>query len=120
MAKEKRCRGHYCWSCGRIRPNEGFSGGGHKRHVCKACQKLGPDELAYRQEVRNIDMCRDFGKIRRGHGKIFDQYLSHPNPRVKEYAHQIKRDLDAYARALGAGFDDDERLLDELRAANFI
>jgi hypothetical protein len=30
--------GHYCKICGRERPNEKFSGKGHKIHVCKLCQ----------------------------------------------------------------------------------
>jgi len=29
--------GHYCYVCGRDRPNEKFSGRGHKRHICKDC-----------------------------------------------------------------------------------
>ncbi len=32
--------GHYCRICGRSRPNERFSGRGHRIRVCKACQKL--------------------------------------------------------------------------------
>ena len=28
---------HYCRGCGRMRPNEAFSGNGHKRHICKKC-----------------------------------------------------------------------------------
>jgi hypothetical protein len=45
---------------GRIRPNERFSGGGHRRHVCRDCQKLGRAKLSYLQEVRNIDRCLNF------------------------------------------------------------
>jgi hypothetical protein len=29
--------GHYCRICGRERPNEQFSGRGHKIHVCRRC-----------------------------------------------------------------------------------
>ena len=32
--------GHFCRICGRSRPNEKFSGGGHKTHVCKDCARL--------------------------------------------------------------------------------
>ena len=32
--------GHYCRICGGERPNEQFSGKGHRIHVCKHCQKL--------------------------------------------------------------------------------
>jgi hypothetical protein len=32
--------GRYCRICGRERPNEQFSGKGHRIHVCKRCQRL--------------------------------------------------------------------------------
>jgi hypothetical protein len=32
--------GHCCWGCGRKRPNEKFSGRGHKHHICKDCARL--------------------------------------------------------------------------------
>ena len=32
--------GHFCKICGRSRPNEAFSGGGHKNHICKKCQLM--------------------------------------------------------------------------------
>lgn len=31
--------GHYCKICGRTRPNEKFSGKGHRNHVCKDCSR---------------------------------------------------------------------------------
>ena len=60
MSRKKRKRkqpGHFCWVCGRQRPNEKFSGRGHARHVCRECAKLGADELAYRQALRNLERC---------------------------------------------------------------
>jgi hypothetical protein len=36
--------GHYCRICGRERPNEQFSGKGHKIHVCKRCQAKPKNE----------------------------------------------------------------------------
>jgi len=35
---KKRYRGHYCWVCRRIRPNEKFSGKGHAKHICRECE----------------------------------------------------------------------------------
>jgi hypothetical protein len=32
--------GHDCRICGRTRPNEKFSGKGHRTHVCKDCTRL--------------------------------------------------------------------------------
>jgi hypothetical protein len=86
----KKGRGHFCWCCGGMRPNEAFSGGGHARHLCKECSKLGAEELAYRQEVRNIDRLLDGdGLIRRKTRKPFQRYRSHPNPRVRAYAAEV-------------------------------
>lgn len=35
---KKSYRGHYCWVCGQIRPNERFSGKGHGKHMCRECE----------------------------------------------------------------------------------
>ncbi|SFG78874.1 hypothetical protein SAMN02982927_02769 [Sporolactobacillus nakayamae] len=34
--------GHYCRICGRTRPNEKFSGKGHRKHICKECSRKKP------------------------------------------------------------------------------
>lgn len=36
--------GHYCKICGSIKPNEKFSGKGHKNHICKECSKKPLEE----------------------------------------------------------------------------
>lgn len=36
---------HYCRICGCHRPNEKFSGHGHKTHVCKKCASLPKEEF---------------------------------------------------------------------------
>ena len=38
-----------------MRANEKFSGKGHARHLCKDCARLGKEELAYRQAIRNME-----------------------------------------------------------------
>jgi len=73
-----------------MRANERFSGRGHARHLCKECAKLGKEELAYRQEVRNIDRLLDWdGFIRRRQRKSFERFLSHADARVREYAAEV-------------------------------
>lgn len=37
--------GHYCRICGRERPNEKFSGKGHRAHVCRDCYRLPKEEF---------------------------------------------------------------------------
>jgi hypothetical protein len=84
-------RGHFCWSCGRTRPNERFSGKGHARHICKDCQKLGAEELAYRQAVRNIDRMIQWetGRVKRKQRESFARFLRHPNERIRQYAGSV-------------------------------
>lgn len=50
----KKYRGHYCRICRRTRPNEKFSGKGHRNHICKDCArkpKSDIDEIDQKQEI---------------------------------------------------------------------
>jgi hypothetical protein len=49
--------GHYCRICGRSRPNEQFSGRGHRIHVCKQCQGLPGNE---RERIELLDELHGF------------------------------------------------------------
>lgn len=89
-AVTKRRRGHFCWSCGRSLPNERFSGGGHVRHVCRECSRLGAEELEYRQTVRDIErVLRSSYSISRRERASLERYLQHPNLRVQLYAAKL-------------------------------
>jgi hypothetical protein len=90
--KQKRnLSGHYCWVCNRRRPNEKFSGRGHALHTCRECAKLGPEELAYRQECRNLDGCMTWeGIIPRKRRKSFDRFLNHSDRRIRALAEQMQ------------------------------
>jgi len=81
---QKRRRGHFCWSCQRLRANEKFSGRGHARHLCKDCSRLGKEEINYRQATRNMDRLLTWdGRIRRGRLQQLEEYLKHENERVR-------------------------------------
>lgn len=85
--KRPKQRGHFCWCCGRLRANERFSGSGHRRHLCRDCAKLGKEELAYQQAVRNIDRLLTWdGVIPRHQRPSFERFLHHPSERVRNYA----------------------------------
>ena len=82
----KKRRGHYCRICGSIKPNEAFSGKGHRIHVCKKCALLPKEK---RQEIQ----CKDeiFNYLRQSH--ISDKNVSRlkklavsPNERIAELA----------------------------------
>jgi len=90
--KQKRnLPGHSCWVCSRRRPNEKFSGRGHALHICRDCRKLGSEELAYRQECRNLERCMTReGIIPRKRRKSFEQFLNHAARRIRTLAGQMQ------------------------------
>ena len=56
MAKKKhktnKPHGHYCYVCGKHKPNEKFSGSGHAHHICRQCQKIPVEK---RNEITTIN-----------------------------------------------------------------
>ena len=46
--------GHYCRICDRERPNEAFTGRGHRNHVCKKCQRLPHSQRALVQQLDEL------------------------------------------------------------------
>jgi len=51
---KKKRSGHYCRICGTSRPNEKFTGKGHRDHICKECArkpKAERDEIDQTEEI---------------------------------------------------------------------
>ena len=46
--------GHYCRICGRIKPNEKFSGKGHRTHICKKCAQRPKEEIEEIEQGQEI------------------------------------------------------------------
>lgn len=46
--------GNWCRICGRTRPNEKFSGKGHKNHICKECSKKPKEEIEEIDQTEEI------------------------------------------------------------------
>lgn len=91
--KKHKPRGHYCWACNRRRPNEKFSGGGHARHLCRDCARLGAEELSYRQALRDLERCMTWeGIIPRKRRKAFQQFLKHDDPRILALAKEMEEE----------------------------
>jgi len=87
----KHRSGHYCWSCNRVLANEKFSGQGHARHLCRDCARLGKDELAYRQAIRDLErLVTQEGTIPRKKQQHFRRFLEHVDQRVRSYAQKIE------------------------------
>jgi hypothetical protein len=92
MARKKRHRqGHYCAVCGFNRPNEAFSGGGHKDHCCRECSKLDADERVFRREANNLDhlLRWEAPTIPKNKRQQFESFLRHENERVRRYAQKL-------------------------------
>ena len=108
--------GRYCWSCGARRPNERFSRKSGLRGICRACYRLGPEELAYRSAVRNIERAMRYSlTIPRRQREFVESFLTHPDPRVRAYATEVvavdREQRAAFRRALR----EDEEALFEVR-----
>jgi len=115
---------HYCWVCERMRPNEAFSGKGHKNHICKECQRLPKveiEKMAFEQEI-----CRflDQSRISPNNRKRLQFLMDYPEPGIKVLAELVLRvskiaegrrrrwsrvreaDQDLFQRCLDAGLMD--------------
>ena len=97
MAKNKRKnrkrRGHDCWCCQSILPNEKFSGTGHARHLCKACQKLPSEEREFRSARNILARCVTWeGIIPKKKWRQFLAFLEHPNPTIREFAAEMQQE----------------------------
>ncbi len=99
-----------------MRANEKFSGRGHARHLCKECARLGTEELAYRQAIRDLERLVTWeGIIPRKRRQQFRKYLSHADERVRALAQEMEA-ADAVARAEQRLYRDLDEL--ECEAAN--
>jgi hypothetical protein len=83
--------GHYCKICRRQRPNEQFSGKGHRIHVCKRCKAKPKSE---RQAIENVDEISRF--MRQSHISEknlarLEQMVKSENPQVASLAAIVLR-----------------------------
>ena len=78
--------GHYCRICGRTRPNEKFSGKGHKIHVCKECARKPKEErdvIEQKEEIFNYLKQSHISKKNVSRLKVL---ASSSNPKIAELA----------------------------------
>lgn len=108
-------RGHFCWCCRHLLPNEHFSGGNHARHLCRECAHLPAGEREYRQCARDIErLLHDGLHVPRKRRAQFDRFLAHPNARVRELARRILEEQRREAEELSR-----MRAPEEARAEDF-
>ncbi len=78
--------GHYCRICACSKPNEQFSGKGHKNHICKECSKKPKEErCAIDQENEIFGFMRQSTISRKNIARLHKLKLS-ANQRVAELA----------------------------------
>jgi len=116
VSREKS--GHFCWCCGRMRPNERFSGRNHGRHLCRDCAHLPAEEREYRQGERDIErLLHDSFHVPRKRRAQFDRFLEHPNARVRDLARRILDEQRREAEELRRMRDEDEARAEDLDAS---
>ena len=81
--------GHYCRICGRSRPNERFSGRGHRIHVCKACQKLPRAEREYIEIMDELSGFLDQSNISPKNLIRLAKLCEYSDPKVRDRASLI-------------------------------
>ncbi|MCF6286351.1 MAG: hypothetical protein L3K26_14340 [Candidatus Hydrogenedentes bacterium] len=84
--------GHYCRICGRSRPNEKFSGKGHRNHVCKKCQQRPKAEREAIEQQDEIFGYLKQSNISDRNMKRLQELAESENPRTGRLA-QIARDV---------------------------
>jgi hypothetical protein len=89
MGKKKRYRGHYCKICAGILPNERFSGGGHKNHICKQCSKKSPEEKRELEIINDISRMACFMNLSRNNRKLLQKYSHDNSERVRDAANSL-------------------------------
>jgi hypothetical protein len=115
----RRRRGHFCWCCGRVRPNERFSGRNHGRHLCRDCARLPAEEREFRQGERDIErLLRGGFYVPRRLRPQFDKFLEHPNARVRDLARKILEEQARDAEERRRIFAED-RAAEEAAAASY-
>jgi methionyl-tRNA synthetase len=86
MAKKKRHRGHYCKVCGRILPNEKFSGKGHAAHICKKCARKQKEQQSEELALNRIYHVYHDQNLSRDNRRMLEQYTHSKRERIRSAA----------------------------------
>jgi len=78
--------GHYCRICGRERPNEQFSGKGHRIHVCKRCNAKPKSERQFIEDKEDLFAFMHQSHISERNVARLEQLAKSENPQVASLA----------------------------------
>lgn len=81
---------HFCFMCERYRPNEQFSGRGHKRHLCKTCQKLPKETREARQTLLDLHQMLRQSHISDENLKQLEAWIESHDPEVQRQAWLVR------------------------------
>jgi len=88
MAKKKRYRGHFCKVCGRILPNEKFSGKGHTAHICKKCARKPKEQQSEEIVLNRIYRVYQYHNLSRDNRRMLEKYSHSPKERIGSAAQE--------------------------------
>lgn len=77
---------HWCKICGRNRPNESFSGEGHRMHVCKECSQISIDKRRYVEALEKIAVFLMQSNISKKNISYLQTLGSSQDPAISELA----------------------------------
>jgi len=86
MTKKKRYRGHFCKVCGRILPNEKFSGKGHAAHICKKCAKKTKEQQSEEIALNRIYHVYQYQNLSRDNRRMLEKYAHRKRERIRSAA----------------------------------
>lgn len=81
---------HFCFMCERYRPNEQFSGRGHSRHICKACQKLPKETREARQTLLDLYQLLRQPHISDKNLQQLEAWMESSDPEVQRQARLVR------------------------------
>lgn len=84
MGKKKK-HGHFCIGCGMDKPNEKFSGKGHRQHICKACKRAGKTGMVF----STSEYDREMNRLTRAIRKCMILYTERMNFFLFEYKKEL-------------------------------
>lgn len=79
--------GRSCRICGKVRSNESFSGAGHKKRICKKCQKLPKEKLNFIIVQDELLGYWNQSNISKLNIKRLNQLKHFPSEEIRQLAH---------------------------------
>jgi methylphosphotriester-DNA--protein-cysteine methyltransferase len=81
--------GHYCYFCGESKPNEAFSGKGHRQHLCRDCRSIPAAERKEWELFGRMCDLMDQSRISKKNVAWLRSLLEHSNESIRENAQLI-------------------------------